>query len=82
MLSQTDTRTVTVGKRSQQVFDITAMVANSTVFTLSDVKAYAVSMTVQSAGGAVFAAERSMDWHAFGTQGTSAVPGYAISVQN
>lgn len=82
MLSQTDTKTVTVGKGSQQVVDITAMVANSTVFSLNDVKAYAVSMTVQSAGGAVFAAERSMDWHAFGTQGTSAVPGYAISVQN
>jgi hypothetical protein len=81
MLGQTDTKTVTVGKGSQQVVSITSMVANSTVFTLSDVKAYAVSMSVQSVDGKPFAAERVMHWHAFGTQGTSAVPGYAQSVQ-
>jgi hypothetical protein len=81
MRGETDTKTVTVGKGSQQVVSITSMVANSTVFTLSDVKAYAVSMSVQSVDGKPFAAERVMHWHAFGTQGTSAVPGYAQSVQ-
>jgi hypothetical protein len=77
MLGQTDTKTVTVGKGSQQVVSITSMVKNSTVFTLSDVKAYAVSMSVQSVDKTPFAAERVMHWHAFGTQGVSTVPGYA-----
>lgn len=77
MLGQTDTKTVTVGKGSQQIVSITSMVANSTVFTLSDVKAYAVSMSVQSVDKKPFAAERVMHWRAFGTQGTSAVPGVA-----
>lgn len=81
MLGQTDTKTITLGKGSQQVVSITSMVANSTVFTLSDVKAYAVSMTVQSVDSTPFAAERVMHWHAFGTQGMSTVPGYAIAVQ-
>lgn len=78
MLGEKSTNTVPVNAHSRVSFDVTSMVQNSAdVFTLANVKAFAVSAEVTGTGP--FAVERSMYWNAFGTQGTSAVPGFTLS---
>ena len=75
MLGESDTATVPVPAHSRYSFNATSFVENSHTFSLSNVKAYAVSATVT--GNGPFVAERVMYWNAFSTEGTSAVPGYA-----
>jgi hypothetical protein len=78
MLGETDTATVPVPAHSRYSFNATSFVENSHTFSLTDVEAYAVSAIVT--GDGPFMAERVMYWKSFDTQGTSAVPGFALPV--
>lgn len=75
------TQTFVIPSLSRSTNDITALVAQYLVHAGDTNKAYEVSMTVQSANGAVFAAERPMYWNtagsSFPTQGGSDIIGYS-----
>lgn len=79
MLGETDTGTIPVPAFSRQTFDVTNFVENSHTFTLTNVKAYAVSAIVS--GDGPFGVEREMHWNAFSTDGISTVPGFAGPAQ-
>lgn len=75
----TYTTTVNVGAGSRGTVNITTLVAQHLVHSGDDVRGYEVSMTVQSANGTPFLAERPMYWNtagsSFATQGGSDVIG-------
>lgn len=74
MLGESDAQTVPMPAHSRSSFDVTHAVANSSVFSLNNVQAYAVSMVVSCSD--LCAAERVMQWNALNTQGTSALVGF------
>lgn len=74
MLGESDAQTVPVPAQGRYSFDVTHAVANSSVFSLNKVGAYAVSMVVSCSD--VCAAERVMQWNALSTQGTNAQVGF------
>lgn len=77
MLSQQVTDNVTVDPQSRLRVNVTEFIENNsdTVFTLSNVKAYAISAIV-SCNQCSFGAEREMHWNAFSTSGVDTVPGF------
>ncbi len=65
-----------VGAQTRATIDINQVVVQNLLHPDDGVGGYEVSMTVQTADGSVFVAERPMYWNYSGTQGGSDVIGY------
>ncbi len=81
---RSSTQTFSLASLSRNTYDITQLVAQYLVHAGDNYHAYEVSMTVQAANGAVFAAERPMYWNtagsSFPTHGGSDIIGYGATI--
>jgi hypothetical protein len=78
MLNQQVTDNVVVNSQSRLKVDVTQFIEDNSGsnFTLSNVKAYAISAIVNCSSECSFGAEREMHWNAFSTSGVDTVPGF------